>query len=95
MCRKVHAVDDDVTDQQASLLVGVVQAETRSQTDDRTVEIEMERKPVKFKLDTGAQANVIPYSLLQRTGKQNRLKPANGGLWREDQDETRTEEICC
>ncbi|KAL7889063.1 hypothetical protein AOLI_G00040370 [Acnodon oligacanthus] len=79
MCRsqKVHAVDDDVTDQQASLFVGVVHAEKWSQTDEWTVEIEMERKPVKFKLDTGAQANVIPYSVLQRIGKKNRLKPTN------------------
>lgn len=79
MCRsrKVHAVDDEDTDQQTSLFVGAVHANTQSQADEWTVEIKLERKPVKFKLDTDAQANVIPYSLLQRTGKKNILKPTN------------------
>lgn len=78
MCRsrKVHAVDDDA-DQQTSLYIGAVHVNSQSQADEWAVEIQLEHKSVKFKLDTGAQANVIPYSLLQRTGKKNILKPTN------------------
>ncbi|KAK0148890.1 hypothetical protein N1851_010688 [Merluccius polli] len=80
MCRsrKVHAVDDDdVTDQRESLFVGVVNAKAQTQTDEWTVDLKLEHKHVKFKLDTGAQANVIPYSLLQRIGKKNILRPTD------------------
>lgn len=81
MCRSksVHAVDDDDDDasQHASLFVGAVHAETHSQTDEWTVELQLDRKSVKFKLDTGAQANVIPYSLVQRQGKKHMIKPTN------------------
>ena len=64
VCRSktVYSVDDDDTDQQASLFVGVVHAKTQRQTDEWTVELKLDHKQVKFKLDTGAQANVIPYS---------------------------------
>ncbi len=57
MCRsrKVHAVDDEVTEQQASLFVGAVHANTQPRAEEWTIEIKLERKPVKFKLDTGAQ----------------------------------------
>ncbi|KAK0132248.1 hypothetical protein N1851_032926 [Merluccius polli] len=79
MCRsrKVHAVDDDVTDQRESLFVGVVNAKAQTQTDEWTVDLKLEHKHVKFKLDTGAQANVIPYSLQQRIGKKNILRPTD------------------
>lgn len=73
----MHAVDDDDADQQASLFVGAVHAKTHSQADEWTVELQLDCKAVKFKLDTGAQANVIPYSLLQRLGKRNMIKPTN------------------
>lgn len=77
MCKskKVHAVDDDVTDQRPSLFVGAVQTQTGR--DEWTVDLKLEHKHVKFKLDTGAQANVIPYSLLRRIGKKNILRPTN------------------
>lgn len=72
----MHAVDDDaVTDQRPSLLDGAVQTQTG--TDEWTVDLKLEHKLVKFKLDTGAQASVIPYSLLRRTGKKNILRPTN------------------
>ena len=79
VCRSktVYSVDDDDTDQQASLFVGVVHAKTQRQTDEWTVELKLDHKQVKFKLDTGAPANVIPYSLLQRIGKKNILRPTN------------------
>lgn len=70
MCRskKVHMVDDDdVTAQRPCLFIGAVQ--TQTQTDEWTAELKIACKSVKFKLDTGAQANVIPYSLVQRLGK--------------------------
>ncbi|XP_039870493.1 uncharacterized protein LOC120723214 [Simochromis diagramma] len=79
MCRsrKVHTVADEATDQQASLFIGAVNAKTQTRTDEWTVEIKVGHKPVKFKLDTGAQANVVPYSLLQRIGNKQMLRPTN------------------
>ena len=73
----MHAVeDDDVTDQRPSLFVGAVQ--TLTGTDEWTVDLKWGHKHVKFKLDTGAQVNVIPYSLLQRLGKKDILRrPTN------------------
>jgi hypothetical protein len=52
-------------------------AKTQRQTEKWTVELKLDHKQVKFKLDTGAQANVIPFSLLQRIGKKNILRPTN------------------
>lgn len=63
--------DDDVTAQRPCLFVGVVQ--TQTQRDEWTAELKIAGKSVKFKLDTGAQANVIPYSLVQRLGKNKAL----------------------
>ncbi|KAL3999170.1 nuclear receptor co-repressor 2 [Sarotherodon galilaeus] len=79
MCRsrKVHTVADEATDQQASLFIGAVNAKTQTRTDEWTVEMKIGRKPVKFKLDTGAQANVVPYSLLRRIGNKQMLRPTN------------------
>ncbi|KAL4008088.1 hypothetical protein ACER0C_001940 [Sarotherodon galilaeus] len=44
---------------------------------DQQAKMKIGRKPVKFKLDTGAQANVVPYSLLRRIGNKQMLRPTN------------------
>ncbi|KAL7873908.1 hypothetical protein SRHO_G00048780 [Serrasalmus rhombeus] len=73
--RKVHAVDDEIAEQCSSLFVGVVQSQP--QNEEWTISLKIERSNVHFKLDSGAQANVIPYSLLQRLGKKNLLRSTN------------------
>ncbi|KAI5611206.1 hypothetical protein C0J50_11869, partial [Silurus asotus] len=95
MCRskKVHMVDeDDVTDQRPSLFVGMVL--TQPQTDEWTAELKIARRSVKFKLDTGAQANVIPYSLVQRLGKKNALRLTNVKLFTYTGDKIPVKEKC-
>lgn len=83
MCRsrKVHTLDEDDTEQQMSLFVGSVQANTQRQKEEWSVELEIAHKQVKFKLDSGAQANVIPYKLLQRMGKKAILRPTKVTLY--------------
>lgn len=70
MCRsrKVHAVDDDVTDQQASPFVGAVHANTQSHAEEWTIEMKLEHKTVKFKLDTGCtgQCNSLQFTTENR-----------------------------
>lgn len=76
MCRskKVHTGDEDDMEQ-ANLFVPSMQAEAQQLKDHWTFKLKVEHKHIKFKLDSGAQANVIPYKLLQSMGRRATLRP--------------------
>lgn len=82
MCRskKVHIVNEDDMER-ANLFVGNGKKKTQQLKDQWTVKLKVEHKHIKFKLDSGAQANVIPYKLLQSMGRRATLRPTKVKLF--------------
>ena len=62
---KVHSVEYENNE----LFIGNVERNTTTEDDDWYVRVKVNQKPVKLKIDTGAQANVISKATLKRNKK--------------------------
>ncbi|KAK3087333.1 hypothetical protein FSP39_004790 [Pinctada imbricata] len=74
--KKVYGVDPDYLPGSDSdeYAVGTINTLTVASIDTWTIEISLENKPVKLKLDTGAQCNIISYQLFNKMNWMSEIK---------------------
>lgn len=74
VCR-VYSVQDGSTDQVCNL------SNNARISDDWLIDLQINNSSIRFKLDTGADVNVLPYRFLSQTGlKENDLSPTDTSL---------------
>ena len=68
---KIHAVVEH-SDSEDEMFIGTIDTDAKKKVKEWKVDLKINRRKATFKIDTGAQCNVMPLSLYKQVTKEKR-----------------------